>query len=75
LLVDGHSSYLTKKFLEYCHRHKILLDVYLLYSIYTLQPLNIVICRRPSAAVNLNCITNRAAQGPEYRVRATNDRS
>ena len=25
-------------------------------------------CRRPSAGVNLNCITNRAAQGPEYKL-------
>jgi hypothetical protein len=25
-------------------------------------------CRRPSAIVNLNCVTNRAAQGPKYKL-------
>jgi hypothetical protein len=26
------------------------------------------ICRRPSAVVNLNCVTNRVAQGPRYKL-------
>ena len=26
------------------------------------------VCRRPSAVVNLNCVTNRAAQGPRYKL-------
>ena len=25
-------------------------------------------CRRPSAVVNLNCVTNRVAQGPRYKL-------
>jgi hypothetical protein len=27
-----------------------------------------VICCRPSAVVNLNCVTNRVAQGPRYKL-------
>jgi hypothetical protein len=26
------------------------------------------LCRRPSAVVNLNCVTNRFAQGPRYKL-------
>jgi hypothetical protein len=30
-------------------------------------------CRRPSAVVNLNCVTNRVAQGPRYKQPCDND--
>jgi hypothetical protein len=42
LLVDSYRSYLTEEFLKYYYRHKILLGIYLPYSTYTLQLLNIV---------------------------------
>jgi hypothetical protein len=29
----------------------------------------ITVCRRPSAVVNLNSVTNRAVRGPEYKLR------
>jgi hypothetical protein len=50
LLIDGHRSYLTEEFLEYCYRHKILLGIYLPHSTYTLQPLNIVMFKPLSTA-------------------------
>ena len=30
--------------------------------------LRVALCRRPSAVVNLNCVTNRIAQGPRYKL-------
>ena len=45
LLVDGHGSHLTEEFLEYCHRHKILLAVYPPHSTHTLQPLDVVMLK------------------------------
>lgn len=30
--------------------------------------IRIGMCRRPSAVVNLNCVTNRVAQGPRYKL-------
>jgi hypothetical protein len=50
LLVDGHSSHLTEEFLEYCHRHKILLAVYPPHSTHTLQPLDVVMFKPLSTA-------------------------
>jgi hypothetical protein len=29
---------------------------------------SVITCRRPSAVVNLNCVTNRVAQGPRYKL-------
>ena len=42
LLLDGHGSHLTEEFLEYCHRHKILVGIYPPHSTHTLQPLDVV---------------------------------
>ena len=50
LLVDGHSSHLTVEFLEYCHRHKILLGVYPPHSTHTLQRLDVVMFKPLSTA-------------------------
>ena len=43
LIVDGHGSHITMKFIEYCDSNKILLVLYLLYSTYTLQPLDVAL--------------------------------
>lgn len=50
LLVDGHGSHLTEEFLEYCHRHRILLAVYPPHSTHTLQPLDVVMFKPLSTA-------------------------
>jgi hypothetical protein len=49
-LVDGHGSHLTEEFLEYCHRHKILLAVYPPHRTHTLQPLDVVMFKLLSTA-------------------------
>jgi hypothetical protein len=43
LIVDGHGSHISKLFLEYCHRNKILLAIYPPHSTHTLQPLDVVL--------------------------------
>ncbi|KAF2647117.1 CENP-B protein, partial [Lophiostoma macrostomum CBS 122681] len=43
LIVDGYGSHLTMDFIDYCNRNRILLAIYLPYTIYTLQPLDISI--------------------------------
>jgi hypothetical protein len=43
LIVDGHSSHLTKELLRYCLAHKILLCVLPPHSTHSLQPLDIVL--------------------------------
>ena len=50
LLIDSYRSYLIEEFLEYYYRYKILLGVYLPYSTYTLQLLNIVMFKPLSTA-------------------------
>ncbi|KAF7565071.1 hypothetical protein PtrM4_045050 [Pyrenophora tritici-repentis] len=42
LLLDGHGSYVTMDFINYCNDHKILLAVYPPHATYTLQPLDVV---------------------------------
>jgi hypothetical protein len=42
LIVDGHGSHLTCKFLQYCLTHKILLCILLPHSTHSLQPLDVV---------------------------------
>ncbi|RYN15563.1 hypothetical protein AA0115_g12988, partial [Alternaria tenuissima] len=42
LLLDGHGSHVTMKFIEYCNDHKILLAVYPPHATHTLQPLDVV---------------------------------
>jgi hypothetical protein len=41
LLLDGHGSYVTMDFINYCHDNKILLAVFTPHATHTLQPLNI----------------------------------
>lgn len=41
LYVDGHSSYLNKRFIEYCLRHHIIVIIYPPQSTRRLQPLNV----------------------------------
>jgi hypothetical protein len=42
LILDGHSSHLTKDFFDFCHNNKILIMVFPPHSTHTLQPLNVV---------------------------------
>ena len=57
LLVDGHGSHLTEEFLEYCHRHKILLGIYPPHSTHTLQPLDVVMFKPLSTAYSKELTT------------------
>ena len=57
LLMDGHGSHLTEEFLEYCHRHKILLGVYPPHSTHTLQPLDVVMFKPLSTAYSKKLAT------------------
>ena len=41
LLLDGHGSYVTTEFIEYCHEHKILLAVLPPHATHTLQLLDV----------------------------------
>jgi hypothetical protein len=41
LLLDGHSSHLTKDFVNYCNDHRILIAVYPSHSTHMLQPLDV----------------------------------
>ena len=43
LIADGHSSHLSREFLDYCLAHKILLCILLPYLTYSLQLLNVVL--------------------------------
>ena len=43
LIVDGHGSHITMKFIEYCDSNKILLALYPLHSTHTLQPLDVAL--------------------------------
>jgi hypothetical protein len=43
LIVDGHSSYLTDDFIDYCIAYCIILAVFPPYSTYTLQLLDVVV--------------------------------
>jgi hypothetical protein len=50
LILDGHGSHLTKDFIEYCDRNRILLAVYPPHSTHTLQPLDVVMFKPFSSA-------------------------
>jgi hypothetical protein len=41
LIVDGHGSYFTRKFLQYCLTYKIILCILPPHSTYSLQPLDV----------------------------------
>jgi hypothetical protein len=43
LIVDGHGSYLTREFIDFCNARKILLAVFPPHSTHTLQPLDVVL--------------------------------
>jgi hypothetical protein len=58
LLLDGHGSHLTEEFLEYCHRHKILLGIYPPHSTHTLQPLDVVMFK-PLSTVHSKKLATR----------------
>jgi hypothetical protein len=43
LILDGHGSHLTPKFLEYCDAHRIFLMIFPPHSTHSLQPLDVVL--------------------------------
>ena len=49
LIIDGHGSHVTKDFIDYCDKHKILLLVFPSHATHTLQPLDVV-CFKPLAS-------------------------
>jgi hypothetical protein len=50
LILDGHGSYLTKAFIEYCNQNRILLMIHPPHSTHMLQPLNVVMFKPLSSA-------------------------
>ena len=50
LLLDGHRSYVTQKFLEFCIKNKILVAIFPPHSTHTLQPLDVVMFKPLSTA-------------------------
>ncbi|KAH6234950.1 hypothetical protein HBI42_020280 [Parastagonospora nodorum] len=50
LIVDGHGTHVTKEFIDYCDRHRILLMVLPPHSAHTLQPLDVVLLKPLSQA-------------------------
>ena len=50
LIMDGHGSHITMKFIEYCDKHKIILIIYPPHSTQTLQPLDVVMFKPISSA-------------------------
>jgi hypothetical protein len=50
LILDGHGSHVTKEFIDYCDRHRILLMVLPPHSTHTLQPLDVVLFKPLSQA-------------------------
>lgn len=50
LILDGHGSYVTMVFVEYCDQSKILLAIYPPHSTHTLQPLDICMFKPLSTA-------------------------
>jgi hypothetical protein len=43
LVTDGHSSHVSKPFIDYCDQNRILLAIYPPHSTHTLQPLDVVL--------------------------------
>lgn len=50
LILDSHGSYVSMKFVEYCHANKVLLMISPPYSTHTLQPLDVVMFAPLAAA-------------------------
>ena len=57
LIIDSHSSHVTKDFINYCNCHKILLMIYPPHATHTLQPLDVV-CFKPMAQNYTNELDN-----------------
>ena len=64
LIVDGHGSHLTREFIEYCHKNRIILAILPPHSTQTLQPLDVV-CFKPLSTNYSNELSNyiQASQG------------
>ncbi|KAF7565281.1 hypothetical protein PtrM4_047150 [Pyrenophora tritici-repentis] len=52
LLLDGHGSYVTMDFINYCNDHKILLLAFPPYATHTLQPLDVGIFRKEALSLD-----------------------
>ena len=50
LILDGHGSHISMKFIDYCDSHRILLAIYPPHSTHTLQPLDVCLFRPLSQA-------------------------
>ena len=50
LILDGHGSHITMKFIEFCHQNKILLPIFPPRATHTLQPLDVCLFRPLSRA-------------------------
>jgi hypothetical protein len=61
LILDGHGSYVTEDFKDYCDLHQILLAVMPPHSTHTLQPLNVVMFKPLSGAYSKE-LTNHLHQ-------------
>lgn len=61
LVIDGHGSHITKRFLTYCHNNKILVAVFPPHSTHTLQPLDVVMFK-PLATKYSKNLTQRASK-------------
>jgi hypothetical protein len=46
LILDGHGSHVTKRFIDYCDQHRILLLIFPPHASHTLQPLDVA-CFKP----------------------------
>jgi hypothetical protein len=53
LILDGHGSYVTKAFINYCDEHRILLCILPPHLTHTLQPLEVVVFKPLSSAYSL----------------------
>ena len=58
LILDGHGSHVTKDFIDFCDKHRILLLVFPPHATHTLQPLDVV-CSKSLAQNYSNELLNR----------------
>lgn len=58
LILDGHGSHVTKAFIDYCDKHRILLLIFPPHATHTLQPLDVV-CFKSLAQNYSNELLNR----------------
>jgi len=57
LIIDGHSSHLTLKFIEFCFTHEIQLLFFLRHSTYLLQPLDVGIMVPSGVTIAIRLMT------------------